>query len=97
MIDMEKLSAGLRKLTGNDYERAEREERSAGNNAAVLINTMSFATRLASYALEVPARELKCLPIGEYLRVNAEVLSFLNGSTDETATLESSGEGSASE
>ena len=94
---IEKLKAGLAKLTGNDYERAERDERAAGNNATVLINTMSFATRLASYALDVPARELKALPIGEYLRMNAEVLSFLNGTTDETATLESCGDESQCE
>ena len=94
---IEKLKAGLSKLTGNDYERAERDERASGNNATVLINTMSFATRLASYALDKPARELKALPIGEYLRMNAEVLSFLNGTTDETATLESCGDESQCE
>ena len=94
---IEQLKAGLAKLTGNDYERAERDERAAGNNAQVLINTMSFATRLASYALDKPARELKALPIGEYLRMNAEVLSFLNGTTTEVTESESSGEGSQSE
>ena len=94
---MEKLKEGLSKLTGNDYERAERDERASGNNAALLINTMSFATRLASYALNVPAREVKDLPIQAYLKVNAEVLSFLNGTTVGTATLESSGDESPSE
>lgn len=92
MIDVLKLREGLSKLTGVDYERAERDERAAGNQASVLINTMSFSTRLASYALDKPARELKQLPIAEYLRLNAEVLSFLNGTTEATATSGGSGD-----
>lgn len=90
---MEKLKEGLSKLTGNDYERAERDERASGNTAAVMLSSPSFATRLASYALDKPARELKALPIREYLRLNTEVWLFLNGTTDESATgSESSGD-----
>ncbi len=77
-IDYEKLNAGLEGLTGYDFDRAEEEERKAGNNAIELITMKSFQARLASIALDVPLPEIKKLPLTEYWRVTLAVTNFLS-------------------
>lgn len=89
-VDYEKLKSGLSALTGLDYERAEREERGSGNTEMVLATTPSFMIRLAAIALDKPAPAIKELPLREYMKVYAMVLSFLNSiSTEASASLES--------
>ena len=75
--DKEKLRAGLEKLTGNDFEAAERAEQAAGNAALLLTTNKAFQARLAAKALGVPAPEIKNLPIKEYIAITQEVFNFL--------------------
>ncbi|MBQ6296683.1 MAG: hypothetical protein IJK81_03195 [Selenomonadaceae bacterium] len=81
MIDMEKLNAGLEKLTGHDMEQAAREERRAGSQAALLDVEKSFQARLAAKALQIPLVDIRDLPIREYNEVCNNVLIFLNRSS----------------
>ena len=81
--DREKLMAGLTKLTGNDYEAAERAERLLGNNAPMLTLTKSFQAQLAAMALDVPVPEIKNLPLRQYSAITNEVFTFLFGQSDE--------------
>lgn len=78
-----KLAAGLEKLTGNDYEQAERMETAAGNVNPSLVFSKGFQARLAAIALGVPAPEFKSLPIREYNRLTLQVFNFLFGSSEE--------------
>ena len=80
---LECFRAELGKLTGNDYEAAERAERAAGNNAPMLTLTRGFQARLAAMAIGVPAPEVKGLPLRVYSMLTNEVLNFLYGQSDE--------------
>ena len=82
-IEVEKLRAGLAKLTGNDFVRAEREEYERGLTAEQMLTSTRFQMRLASYALEVPLPELLNLPMKEYVKVFVETANFLNGGSGE--------------
>ena len=78
------LREALSKLTGNDFERAERAELTAGNNAPLLSWTKSFQARIAAKALGVPAPEIRNLPIKEYNAITHEVFNFLYGTSEES-------------
>ena len=80
----EELQSGLERLTGYDYERAEREETKAGNASAMLTLTKSFQARLAAIALKVPVPEIKKLPLKQYNEVTTAVFGFLYNGSDET-------------
>ena len=92
-IDYEKLKAGLEGLTGHDFEAAERAEQTSGNNAPMLTLTKGFQARLAATALNIPAPQIKGLPIREYNRVTNEVFGFLYGQSVESGGSENSIEG----
>ena len=82
MIDYDALRAGLEKLTGNDFARAEREEYTKGVTFDQMLTSTRFQIRLASYALERPMPELMALPMKEYMRLFVETANFLNGASE---------------
>lgn len=90
MIDFDKLNEGLNNLRGLDFEMCETQERAAGNTFADLSFTKSFQARLAAIALNVPAADIKELPLREYSRVCQAVFNFIFGtSADETPSTKS--------
>ena len=83
----DKLLEGLESLTGLDYEKAESDERAAGNNAAVLQVDAKFQLRLAAQALGENVNELKALPLKKYMSIINTVATFLFASSDEVETV----------
>ena len=73
----ESLTAGLEKLTGVDFERAENEERRRGNTSVELTLSKAFQAELAAIALDVPPPQIRALSVKEYLAVTAIVFGFL--------------------
>ena len=80
MIDLEKLDAGLNKLTGRDLESAELEERAQNNGYPMIEFTNGFRIRLAAKALGVNHHDLRDLPAKEYQAICRRVTNFLNDS-----------------
>lgn len=76
-MDISKLEEKLGELRGLDFERAEMEERAAGNNFPDVTFSKSFQARLAALALGVPAPDIKELPLNQYSRVCSTVFNFL--------------------
>ena len=76
-IDLSKLEAGLERLTGRDYESAERMARMQGDATPMIQYSSSFQAALAATALGVTNAELKELPIKMYAKVIGRVTSFL--------------------
>lgn len=81
MIDIEKLSAGLQKLRGLDFEEAESAERAAGNNYPEITFSKSFQARLAAKALDMNPHDLKELPLKDYDAATRKVFNFLFASS----------------
>ena len=77
MIDTKKLSEGLKKLSGNDFISAEREERQIGNTASNMNYSSAFQARLAAKALNIPVEDVTELSIHEFATVTNEVFNFL--------------------
>ena len=85
-IDIEKLNAGLQKLTGLDFEEVESAERAAGNNFPLISFSSSFQARLAAKALEINVHDLKEMPLRDYDAACRQVFNFLfSSSASETA------------
>ena len=84
MMDTSKLTEGLNKLTGLDFEQCEAQERAAGNTQPLITMTTSFQARLAAKALGVPVADVRELPLKEYNRVCQTTFNFLF-SSDATA------------
>ena len=80
MKKFENLTAKLATLTGYDIDRAETEERAAGNVAPDVSFSKSYLSRLVAKAANVPLADVKSLPIDEYTRLTAQVSNFLFGS-----------------
>lgn len=76
-IDIEKLNAGLQKLTGLDFEEAESAERAAGNNFPLISFSSSFQARLAAKALEINVHDLKEMPLRDYDAATRATFNFL--------------------
>ena len=89
MIDFSKLEEGLSKLTGRDFQAADKACRVAGNVTPFLTTTPEFQTRLAARALNINPNDITDLPIREYNRVLLSVTNFLFGTLDETAEIQS--------
>lgn len=75
--EIEKLKEGLKKLTGADYESAEKAERALGNITPLINFSTPFQIRLAAMALGTNPPELKTLPINEYSLLATTVSNFL--------------------
>ena len=89
-MDISKLNEQLGELRGLDFELAEAQERTAGNNFPDVTFTKGFQARLAALALGVPVADIKELPIRKYQDVCAKVFNFLyNPSVIETPQTES--------
>ena len=83
MMDTSKLTEGLNKLTGLDFEQCEAQERTTGNNQPLITMTTSFQARLAAKALGVPAADVKELPLREYNKTCQTVFNFLFSTSGE--------------
>lgn len=83
-LDMEKLQAGLDKLTGHDLEAVTIAERRAGNQAVQLDASKSFQARLAAKALDMNLDDLRSLPLLDYNAACVAVFVFLNTPEDST-------------
>lgn len=84
-IDISDLKSKLGKLTGLDFERAETDERTAGNTSFDMTFSKSFQIRLAAMALGVNPFEIKELPLPQYTKIGMEVFNFLfSSAVDET-------------
>lgn len=85
-VDMEKLSAGLQKLRGLDFEQVEMQTRARSevNMVMPIITfTREFQARLAALALGVPYADITELPLQEFNRVCQAVQNFLNNTSGE--------------
>lgn len=89
-VDFEKLDAGLKNLRGLDFEKAERQERSANNNYPDLTFDRSFQARLAAVALEIPVADIKEMPLREFTKVTGRVFNFLYSNSGEETPVEKS-------
>lgn len=89
-IDYEKLDAGLKNLRGLDFETAERQERTAGNNYPDVTFSKSFQARLAATALGVPVADIKELPLREFSQATSAVFNFLFSNSGEETPAEKS-------
>ena len=76
-VDIEKLKGQLENLTGKDFERAEQDERLAGNIIPMINFSTGFQIRLAAIALKTNPNELKSLPLRQYNQVASAVSNFL--------------------
>ena len=85
MIDEQKLTEGLNKLTGNDLIAVEREERAVGNTFPTLNFTTSYQARLAARALGMNVYDITALPAREFNRVILIVVGFLFNSDASTS------------
>ena len=89
-VDLEKLNAGLNNLRGLDFESAERQERTAGNNFPDVTFSKSFQARLAATALGVPVADIKELPLREFTQATGAVFNFLFASSESATPSEKS-------
>ena len=85
-VDIKKLEEGLGKLSGLDFETAERQERAEGNNYPDVSFTKSFQAKLAAIALGVPFADIKELPLKKYAQVVQTVMNFLFVTSDADET-----------
>lgn len=89
-VDISDLKSKLGNLTGMDFERAEMDERTAGNTAFDMTFSKSFQIRLAAMALGVNPYDIKELPLPQYTKIGMEVFNFLFSSgVDETEKVNS--------
>lgn len=77
MFSIEELNAGLEKLTGADFEDAEKRVRSLGDVTPIISLSTKFQIELAAIALETNANELKALPVKKYAQIANAVSTFL--------------------
>ena len=74
---LEKLKAGLEKLTGRDLERLAKEERTINQNSPLLDIETSFQARIAAQALGTNFHELMDLPLKKYDALCSAVSQYL--------------------
>ena len=83
-MDITKLDEGLDKLTGLDFEAAEKNARSLGDTTPVIQLSSKFQTELAATALDVNPNEIKALPLKKFNQILSKVQNFLYDFSDET-------------
>lgn len=76
-IDRDKLRDGLEKLTGEDYEQAERTVRFAGDITTDITYSRAFQAALAAKALGITRKDILAMPILEYNNAVNVVRDFL--------------------
>lgn len=76
-IDRDKLRDGLEKLTGEDYEQAERTVRFAGDATIDINYSKAFQAALAAKAMGIPRNDMLAMHILEYINTVNVVRDFL--------------------
>lgn len=76
-IDYKKLEAGLNKMTGYDFEKAEEEARALGIQIIDVSLSKMFHALLAAKALKINVDDIRALPLREYQQVTNSVGLFL--------------------
>ncbi len=78
-MDIKKLETGLKKMTGYDYEAAEKEARSLGETVPEITFSKKFQCILAAKALDKNVDDILSLNIQEYAEITVSVFNFLIG------------------
>lgn len=76
-MDLDKLKAGLERLTGYDYEAAEKAARAMGDTTAEIALSKNFQAAIAAKALGKNLDDIKALPIKDYAVITSLVFNFL--------------------
>ncbi len=84
MIDLTKIDAALKNVTGKDVLKAERQTRQQGDITPSIMLSSNFQMILLANALHVPQEEIEDLPANQFVQVMASVSSFLFGSESMT-------------
>ncbi len=84
MIDLTKIDAALKNVTGKDVLKAERQTRQQGDITPSIMLSSNFQMILLANALHVPQEEIEELPANQFVQVMASVSSFLFGSESMT-------------
>lgn len=85
-MDISKLNEGLEKLTGIDFESAEKRVRTVGDTTPIIQLSVKFQLELAAIALGTNANEIKALPIRKFNQILSRTQNFLYDFSDENET-----------
>lgn len=77
MYNKEDLRKRLEKLTGEDFNEAERVARISGDQSLDIIMSRCFYAALAARAYKVPLEDIKALSVREYAAITGDVGGFL--------------------
>lgn len=80
-IEIDNLEAGLKALSGKDFEIAERMARKKGDATPMIQFSSTFQAALAAKALNVTSAEITDLPLPTYVSIVTKVGNFLLSDT----------------
>jgi len=84
MIDLTKIDAALKNVTGKDVLKAERQTRQQGDITPSIMLSSNFQMILLANALHVPQEEIAEMPANQFVQAMASVSSFLFSSESMT-------------